>query len=261
MAHLATSAIGDILDHYADVIEGGNAYASGSSFNGVPGLYSRDPGLLSGDDTPLTATAAGDTTTIVVAGKSWVSNRWVRADAPPFFLLCTSGAEGSTNKARRITGWDNATTSFTVDAFPVAPGDEAVFTVLEGFKRLPNTIDVNAGETESPQGYDRRVSLSLLPSERLDWFGNGTETWEGRLRVVLRLLKHARLHDWQASLAENLQILATALPLTREAEHRDATYVRALLAPDGEPDVVIDDQHKVVAALSFPIIYRVERGF
>lgn len=262
MAHIATNTIGAIIDHYADVIEGGNAYNSGSSYLGIPGTYSRDPGLLRGDDTPLTATAAGNTTTIEIASTySWASNRWVRDDVPNFWLLCTSGATSAVNEARRITAWNNTTKRFTCDAFPEAPGDAAEFDVLQGFKRLPNTVDPFAEDTESPGGYDRRFHITLTPQAPRDWYGAGTETWDGELAVTLRLLKHARMHNAKQSVAENLGILASAMTLSASPDHRDSTYVRALLRPTEAAEIVTEDQHKIVAALRFPIIYRVQRGF
>ena len=262
MTHVSANALGDILDHYADVIEGGNAFAGGTEYLGIPGRYSRHPGLLSGDDTPLTAAAAGTTTSIEVAGTySWPSNRWVRDYAPGFFLLCTSGATTAVDEARRITAWDNATKRFTTDAFPEAPGDGATFTVLEGFKRLPDTIDINAEGTESVAGYDRFYDLDLEPQAPRDWYGGGVETWDAILTVTLRLLKHRRQHDWPASAAENISILASAMTLAGTVEHRDPTYVRALLRPADAPERVLIDEHKVVVAIRFPLIYRIARGF
>ena len=262
MTHLAQNAVGDILDHYADVIEGGNAYASGDSFLGIPGTYSRHPGILSGDDTPLTAAAAGTTTSIEVANTySWPSNRWVRGNAPGFFLLCTSGEDRAVSEARRITAWDNTSKRFTVDAFTVAPGDGATFSVFEGFKRLPDTIDINAEGTDSALGYDRFFNLALTPQLPLDWYGNGTETWQGELAITLRHIKHARLHQWQAAVAQNLTIIASAMTLTGATEHRDSTHVRALLRPTDAAEVVLEDQHKIVSTLRLPIVYRIERGY
>lgn len=261
MAHLATQAIGSILDHYADVIEGGNAYNAGSSYLGIPGSYSRDPGLMSGDDTPLAAEGAGDATTINVTGHSWPQSRWVRADGAPYFLLCTAGATGSVGEARRITAWDNTAKNFTVDDFTVAPGSGGEFDVLEGFRRLPDTIDINAEDTLSDGGYDRSFNLGLMPVSPRDQYGNGTETWDGVLTLTLRLLKHGRLHDWQASAVENLTFLASALTLGHNPDHRDGTYIRALLPMEAAPEIVHDDKTKLVAAAQMPIVYRLQRGF
>ena len=175
-------------------------------------------------------------------------------------MLCTSGAAGSTQKARRITAWDNTGKEFTVDAFPVAPGDTAVFTVLQGFKRLPNNVDVFAEETEVEGSYDRYFDLALTPGKLLDWGGNGTHTYEGELTITLRLLKHGRLHDWRRSMLENITLLGTSLPSTASGqEHRDGTYVRLLQPPDGPPSIR-EDTTKLVAALPLRITYRVQRG-
>lgn len=261
MAHIATQAIGSILDHYADVIEGGNAYNSGSSYYGIPGRYSRDPGILSGDDTPIAAEGAGNTTTINVTGYSWPERRWVRDDGAPFFLLCTAGATNAIGEARRITAWDNTGKDFTVDAFSTAPGSAGEFTVLEGFRRLPDTIDINADDSLSEGGYDRSFNLALSPVAPRDTYGNGTETWDGFLRLTLRMLKHGRLHQWQASAIENITYLASVMTKGHNPDHRDGTYVRALLSPAETPEVLHDDRSKLVVAIQMPIIYRIQRGF
>lgn len=262
MAHISTQAIGSILDHYADVIEGGNAYNSGDSYYGIPGRYSRDPGLLSGDDTPLAAEGAGDATTVNLASTySWPQRRWVRDDGAPYFLLCTAGATAAIGEARRITAWDNSAKNFTVDAFSAAPGSAGEFIVLEGFRRLPDTIDVNAEATASPGGYDRSFNLALTPLAPRDQYGNGTETWDGILTLTLRLLKHGRLHQWQASAIENVTYLCSVMTLGSNPDHRDGTYVRALLPIAAAPEILHDDETKIVSAAQMPIVYRIERGF
>jgi len=261
MAHAASQDLGSILDHYADVIEGGNAYNSGTSYYGIPGRYSADPGLRSGDDTPLTAVAAGTTTSIEVAGTyDWAETRWVKERSPGFFLLCTAGADAAVDKARRITAWNNATKRFTVDAFAVAHGDAAEFTALQGFKRLPNGVDVFSDDTGVEGGYDRYFSLSLMPGARLDWGGDGTATYEGELIITLRLLKHGRLHDWRRSLIENVTMLGGTMSSSASGQdHRDGTYVRFLSPPESKPSVE-EDTTKLVAALPLRIRYRVQRG-
>jgi len=261
MAHIATQAIGSILDHYADVIEGGNAYNGGSEYHGIPGRYSRDPGLLSGDDSPLAAEGAGDATTINVTGHSWPQSRWVRADGAPYFLLCTAGTTAAIGEARRITAWDNTAKNFTVDAFSAAPGSAGEFVVLEGFRRLPDTVDINADDTLSEGGYDRTFNLRLTPLKPRDQYGNGTETWDGILTLTLRILKHNRLHEWQASAVENLTYLASIMTLGHNPDHRDGVYIRALLPIEDAPEIAHDDKTKIVAAAQMPIVYRLQRGF
>jgi len=260
MTHASSQNPGAILDHYADVIEGGNAYASGTSYYGIPGRYSADWGLRTGADTPITADAAGDTTTIAYSSGDWDESRWVKERSPGFFLLCTSGDDAATNKARRITGWDNTAKEFTVDAFPAAPGDAAEFAVLQGFKRLPNGVDVFADETEVEGGYDRYFDLSLVPTQRLDWGGDGTATYQGLLAITLRLLKHGRLHDWRMSITDNVTLLGNILTSNGSGQdHRDGTYVRMLAPPETAPSIE-EDTTKIVAAMPLRIVYRVQRG-
>lgn len=262
MAHISSNAVGSILDHYSDVIEGGNAYNSGTSFKGIPGRKSNDYGLRSGDDTPLAADAAGDATSIVVANTySWEESRWVKTDIPGFFLLCTAGNAVAVGQARRITAYDNATQTFTVDAFGAAPGATGEFDVLEGFKRLPNHVDMEAEEDGTPLGYDRFFDLSLLPVRSLDWHGSAVESWEGVLTLRVRFRKFDRLHDARESVASNMSILASAMTLQGKTDHRDGTYIRALFPPEEAPELNVDDHDKIVASQKFRIIYRIDRGW
>lgn len=262
MTHISSQGIGSILDHVSDVIEGGTVYGGGrENYTGIPGRGSWSPGLVSGDDTPLDADGAGDDTTINVASTySWPESRWVKEHSPPFFLLCTAGETLAVGKARRITAWDNTTKNFSTDAFPVAPGAGASFDVLEGFRRVPDTIDINA-DTNSSGGYDRHFAVSLDSGVPIDWYGDGTRTYRGSIDITLRLLKYKRHHAWKASVAENLVILAQGLTQTGEIDHRNDRYIRAILQPDEEPEIIIDDEIKIVATLALPLIYRVQRGF
>lgn len=262
MAHASSQAVGAILDHYADVIEGGNGWNSGTVYYGIPGRYSNTQWIRDGSGDSLTAAATVDSATLEVAATTYASNRWVRANQPSYYVLCTSATQAANvNKARRITAWDDPNDQFTVQAFPAAITDADEFTVLEGFKRIPNTVDINDEEEGQPAGYDRFFDLELHPVRALDWYGSGVQTWEGRLVVVLRLLKHARVHDWRSSFVENLTILGNAIASSQSGqEHRDGTYVRTLEPPLEAPEVRVDDRAKIVAALELRIRYRVERG-
>lgn len=261
MVHILDQNIGRIIAHYSDVIEGGNAYNRGTVFRGIPGRGTADPDLRSGDDRTLTATAAGTTTSIVVGAGTWARERWVKEGTAGYFLWCRTGATLAIEQCRRITDWDLATKTFTVHAFDNAPGDAATFTVAQGFKRLPNTIDINAEETESIAGYDRFFSVDIEPTKQLEWYGNGTETWEGVLKVALRTLKLGRFHDHKKSAFTNIMYLAVVMTRGHDPDHRDGTYVRALFPPTGAPEVTADDQHKIVLTVNLPIVYRLERGF
>lgn len=262
MAHLAQQAVGDILDNYSDVIEGGTGWrGSGTSWRGVPGTFPNDDGLRYGSESPLTTDGAGDTTTLVYTSGTWAEDRWVKEDTPGFFAMATAGAAGSTDAARRITGWSLGDTEFTTDAFPVTPGSGATIAIFQGFKRMPNGIDIEADETGSHTGFDRFFSLSLLPAGRLGFYGNNTETIEGVLSVRLRILKYGREHDARASVLENLTIISSALTKSANPDHRDGTYTRALFPPASLPDIETNDDVKIIGTLNFPIIYRINRTF
>ena len=247
--------IGSILANYYDAIEGGNTYrGAGDSYKGIPGRYSRDPGLLSGDDTPLTASAGGAATTFTVAGTySWEVNRWVRTDTPGFFAVCTSATNAANvGAARRITNYNDTTKVFTVDAFPAATTAADEFAIREGFRRIPNNIDINAEDTEIPGGFDRMYSLVALTGERMPWYGDGYQTHMTELQLRLRFLKHARALDAIASAFENLAIIRAVI--TR-GEHR-GDYVRALIAAKGSsPKVEEEDKDKIIVLDSYDLIY------
>lgn len=257
--HVSSQALGDILDHYADVIEGGNAYAGGSSFRGIPGTRSSDARLRSGDDTPLTATdASADGTRIYQSAGTWAAERWQKSTTPGYFACCKSATESSNvGAARRITAWDATSQYLTVDAFPASITVADVFDIRQGFKRMPNGLDVEemTGET---LGYDRFFHLRLLPGQLLDWHGAGSLTYRGTLELRLRLLKLSREIDAVASVLENITLLATQLVRGSNPDHRDSTYVRALL-PGGVAETEKNDKVKVVAVQTFNLIYQVLR--
>jgi hypothetical protein len=261
MAHLTQQSIGAIIDNYADAIEGGNRHNSGTSYRGIPGTFTNDERIRTGVDNTITADGAGDTTTIAVSTGDWPQGRWKKTNSPGFFLVCTSGADQAVSAGRRITDWDNTAKEFTTDAFPVAPGDTATFNVYQGFRRLPNNIDIDGELSNIPLGGDRFFDIALLPQERSDYLGNGVETWNGNLRVRLRLVNFSRLHDSRARVAENLTIIASALTRSALPDHRDGTYTRALLPPIEAPELIVDDDQKTVMALDMPIVYRVDRTF
>jgi hypothetical protein len=265
MAHLAQQAIGAILDNYADVIEGGNAYNSGTSYKGIPGTQTSDDQIRNGSDGSFATSGAGDTTTLAYASGNWPQTRWLKSNSPGYFAYDTNG--NASGEARRITDWDNTAKEFTTDAFSAAPGSGATISVYQGFKRIPNDIDILGDPEQSgfADGYDRYFDLSLRPTSTLDWYGNNTETWAGVLRLLLRFVKFAREHDHQARCAENLTIIASAMTIQAgpgtSIDHRDGTYTRALFAPEGEPEVIVDDDSKIVMQIEFPIHYRINRSF
>jgi hypothetical protein len=263
MTHASSQDVGAILDHYADVIEGGNAYNGGTAYYGIPGRYSNTQWLRDGTYSTLTSGGNGTTTTIVMANTTvHPANRWVRDKLPSYYALCTSATNAAnTNKARRITAWTANTYTFTVQAFDAATQEADEFDVLEGFKRVPNGLDINDADEGQAAGYDRFFDLELMPIRALGWYGAGQQTWEGTLTVVLRLLKHARVRDWRRSFVENLTIIGNVMSSNQSGqEHRDSTYVRTLEPPQGAPEVRVNDRAKIVAALDLRIRYRVQRG-
>jgi hypothetical protein len=263
MSHVSSQGIGVILDSYADVIEGGSSWrGSGTSFRGIPGTQSNDAGLRLGTDTPLTATAASTTTAFTVAGGSWDSSRWVKHDTPGFFAVCTSATNAANvDAARRITGWDNTTKVFTVDALPAALALGDVFTIRQGFKRIPNGVDIEADDTRHEHGFDRFFHLSMMAGEQADWHGSGVATYKSTLEVRLRFLKYARIHDAVATALENLAIIRAVVTKGASPDHRDGTYTRALLPQGKSSDVVKDDKLKVVVLDRYDIFYRINTTF
>lgn len=257
-------ALAAILDNYADVIEGGNAWrGSGTSYRGIPGRQSNDQGIREDADTPLTADSNGTTTTMVVASTySWDSSRWAKTDTPGFFLLCTSATNAvNVNAARRITGWNNTTKTFTTDAFPAATSDDDVFTVLQGFKRLPNQLDIESAETEAPDGYDRMFSLRAAAGEQLEYFGSGKATYKTELELRLRINKYARQHDAIASAFENASIVRQALCMSGSPDHRDGTYTMALISTGAQVTETKNDARKIVLLDKLALIYRIDLSY
>ncbi len=262
MASLHDQALEVILRNYADVIEGGNAYrGSGTSWRGIPGDYSNDDGLRNAHDTPLTAEPGGSTTTVVVASsRSWDSTRWVKEETAGFFLVGLTGTAANVGAARRITGWNDTTKTFTVDAFPASVTAADTFEVRQGFKRVPNQEDP---ERLGGVAFDRGFWLRAVPGRRMDLAGAGVSNYRTEMVLSLRLLKYGRMHDANEAILSNLSILREALTMAGAygvPDHRDGTYTRALLAPEEEP-AIVEDKDRILATDRFPLIYRVNNAF
>jgi hypothetical protein len=255
-------AIKAILDNYSDVIEGGNTWNSGTSFRGIPGRQSNDNDLRQGNDTPITMTHNGSTTTAKYTSGDWEESRWVKNDTPGYFLLCTSATNAANvNAARRITGWNNTTSIFTVDAFPAATTASDVFTVLQGFKRLPNQLAIELEDGGPEHGYDRMFTLSAIPGAQLDYFGAGKISYKTTLELTLRILKYGREHDAIASAFENLAIIRGIITKGASPDHRDGTYTRALISTGEAMEIVTNDTNKIVAVDKYILIYRLDTTF
>lgn len=255
MSHVSEQAVGFILDNYADVIEGGNAWrGSGTSYRGIPGTRSHEVG----DDTPITAPSGGTTTTVVAEStRSWEESRWVKTNAPGYFLVARSAALDIVDAARRITGWNDTTKVFTVDAFPAASSSGDVFDVRQGFKRMPDGVDIleMAGD-----GFDRFFDLRVNSAGIYqEWYGAGLATYVATLELRLRMRKAARAHEAQASAFENLALIR---PILCRGDHRDGTYTQALLPTGGQPEILnVSDASKVVVVDRYVLRYRINTTF
>jgi hypothetical protein len=251
---------GAILDNYADVLEGGSSWrGSGTAYYGIPGRYSNDPDIRSGADSPLTASAASaDTTHVTVASTySWDQSRWVKSETPGFWLLCTSGTVA--DEARKISAWDNTTKKFTVaSAFSAIPAKDDVFAVLQGFRRIPNGIDIEGDDGGIPHGFDRFFHLRTTAGEQMEWHGSGVATFRAVLELRFRLLTYGRIHDAEAAAFENMAIIRSALC---RGTHRDGTYTRGLIPYDGQSEIVARDSKKIVIRDRYTLIYRVTADY
>lgn len=254
--HLSSEAIGTILDHTADVIEGGNAYNSGTSYRGIPGTYPSDEGLRTGGEGSFTAT--GTPTTTVIANSAATADplaRWVKDDVPGFFLV-----DETQEAARRITSWDPSALEFTTDAFPAAASNGDTILIRQGFKRIPNQVDISQDVEGFPSGFDRFFDVTLEVGTPLEFYGAGTQTWQGELLIWLRLQHFGRVHDLKAAVAENLMFIASMVQRGANPDHRESSYTRAILPPEAGPDIEVDE-NKTVGTIRLPIVYRINRLF
>jgi hypothetical protein len=130
--------------------------------------------------------------------------------------------------------------------------------IFQGYKRLPNGVDIEGEESEAEDGYDHTFHLSAPPGIVLDMHGDGYHTYQTALELRLRLCKFGRLQDWTRAAFANLAIMRTAL--TR-SEHYDGTYTRALLAVGDAMEVLVDDQFKIVVQDRYTLNYRIDGTF
>ena len=254
VTHRSLADVGNLLNHFSDVLEGGNAYASGSSYDGVPAKYSNDPELRAGDYTDVTTTSTVSTTVLAYSTGDWPSTRWEKTDIPGYFAVCTSATNiANEGAARRITGWNNTTKRFTVDAFPASVTVDDTFEILQGFKRIPNSVDIEAVGIEA--GYDRFFRFDV-ESEGADlgFYGKGIASYKTQLQLRVRLLKYGRDTDMRSAAFTVMKDLRQAII---DPDNRDGTYVRAVTF-EGSSDIIKDDLHKIVVLQRFSLIYRSE---
>jgi len=243
-----------ILDLIADVIEGGNAYASGTSYPGIPGLHS----VLENVPTTLTADSNGTTTTVVADDLSDTeADRLVRSsDAPPIFLMCASGTALNKGRARKLASYSSGT--YTTAAFAAATASADTFTVLEGFKRAPDTAELR----DDIAGHDRNFYIAAIPGERLPLYGNESHQYSATLEITWRFLRYGRDRTVKDSLLDNLTRIRTIL--TRPSQAGGAAgnaTLHALFAEGSEPEILVDDEMKVVVADRYQMQYSVPSDF
>lgn len=248
----------DLLDHYADVIEGGNAYASGDAQHGIPGTASRNE-LAS---TTITA-VSGSESVMVASGLTLAqASKLVRADAPPFFLRCLTQDSGSGNvgAARKIqsVALDPAGAEYTfATAFPETIGADDTFAIEEGFRRTPDKVDPD--KTESTKAYDRYFRLRLIPGPELDMSGNNTKIYDGFLEVALRLVRFGR--D-RAEVDRATNIISRLVAVLVRGDLRDGTYVQSLSARESEPEEEdSEDAAHITIVTRLRCIYRVQAAY
>jgi len=249
MSHISKQAIGSILDHIAAVIEGDGQ-------RGIPGTYSADELLRASGGVTFAATGVTGATTIELDSATYAADRWTSTDGPGFWLVCTSAADqANVDAARKISAWDQATTTFTVAAFPANLSIADEFEILQGFKQLPNGIDIE-GHLES--GFDRSFRLEAEPGTVQPYYGMNTRTYLTQVTLRLRLLKHGRDRDIRRAAFENARCLVDAVTLRQNYED---IYTRSMDAVGSEVTLATDDDDKVVVEVSFQLQYRVQTNF
>lgn len=253
MTTLLTESTGIILDNFADAIEGGNTHrGSGTAYKGVPGTRTWHDWVKANGTGLAVDAGVSSTTAIKITGvPAAQAATMVRVSGPPFFLLATTAATaGVTGAARKIASHTGVT--FTTAAFPGVVLAADVMSIVEGFKRVPDGLDIEAdGSEESPAGYDRFFRLSMLPGERVSWAGNGVSMYRAVLAVDLRILRRSRQHQCAESALENAGRIAYALTM---GAHR-GTYVQVCEQATA-PTPIKDDINKVVVRSTFNVLYQ-----
>lgn len=247
---IAQNATAGILDHVAAVIEG-------TTGNGVPGTHSADEALNDGSPSNLSITATGATgkTTIAYSSGSYAADRWVKTVGPGYWLLCYEATDSrNVGAARKISAWTQSSTEFTTAAFPqnLAAGDK--FYVLQGFKRLPDGLDI---EDSQLAGHDRFFHVSATTEESTGFYGAGMRTYMGVLSIRLRLLKYARLQHSTAAAFENARIIVDAVT---KRTNWESSYVRYMNADAAETDID-QDESRTIVTINIPFAYRVETTY
>ena len=188
MSGIYENTLGVILDHYSDVIEGGNAYGGGQIFNGVAGLGSSRPWLefWTSHGSAHVPDAIRDS---IIPDGSESANRaecvtFLQNYPRPLFISVPDFRdydaqdlnygkgeqlgvapgllyESAAGMCVRLAGFstsgaNNITMSFSMSALDgLFPKANMTQRWLEGFSRLPDGIDPDDEEMGIPGGFDR----------------------------------------------------------------------------------------------------------
>jgi hypothetical protein len=253
------TATGGILDNYADAIEGGNSYrGSGTAYKGIAGSSSLHD--LAGTSIVCTSGAASKTTFVSTTIADAIAEQLVRTDTPPMFLLCASqdSGTGNTGGARKIASFTASTDTYAVaPAFAENIQTNDAFTVREGFRRLPDNVDIEDEDTGIAAGWDRAFSLHMTPGLRQGWFGNSVYQFRSQLEIRVRFLKAHRQQNAIAAALENIGLFRVILP---RSDLR-SSGVQELSPFEAEPEILTDDAYKIVVADRYDLTYRVEAAY
>lgn len=254
---LLEQSLSEIRDNYADVIEGGNAYASSTNYKGIAGTQSHDE--LAGES--ITADSGASKTTFTQNDLAATRNM-VRTDTAPLYLICATATNAANvGAARKVTGFSSSAQITVSPGFPenVTTGD--TFTVRQGFKRASERVDLEGEEQDEIRNkYDRVFQIRIGSGIALPWYGNSIETYIAPFTVRLLITKRAKHDKALDSAMENMQLIRSIIG---RGEHRDSTskFTQLLDVESGGPDVEIDDTSKVIIADTMSITYRTDSAF
>jgi hypothetical protein len=260
MASIFTQGIGSIFDHYSRAIEGDQS-GSYPTLLGIPSVR----GFEAVEDVTLTAIAGTGFDVIVTTLSSVpdvLTNYAIRADSPPIFAKVATSSTAVVGSARRLEStaiYQVASRLFYVlptwSQGSTAPSTGTTFTIHRGFKRAPDTVDL---EAESASGFDRFFEWRADSGKRAPWYGNGVQQHETTARLRVRYEKRARRRTVIAAAMENALMLRTVLS---RGDMRDGSYVQILdPMPDG-PAVAVETEQMLIVEDRFRLVYRVDSTF
>jgi hypothetical protein len=263
MAIADSGGVDIIANNYADVIEGGQGYASGTFHPGVPAYGAED------DDEILTAIGTfqcivGSSTSQIKSSTNYPStypglSGRVNTDASdyekvyPHFLVGAGAAEPNYNVVRRIISWGGPTILFgSLWPFTVTIGDS--FKPMVGFRRAPDNADLE--DLGAGAAWDRFFSLEIMPGRRDSWWGNNIEHYRTQLVVKVRFLKKARSRRvWKYALRQMLSLRAALCkPAARDANG----IVQMVSAEDSEPEILAQDSDRMTVVDRLALVYRID---